>query len=189
MINDRRNRHTVANGRSLRVNTEHLAKVSRHLAGFLINCFPVGLVVQPILTDLKLDVGIVAGAVITGTASPRTIIPGHGLYRCHSPIRQLADPEIQACFPLNMIPVVPVLVLAQKIQQFRTIGSIIIRLNISLQPRIICAGRMPQDSLRCKFASPPVAGALRHHTDQRLVLIVILHQVLLSPALLPGLRA
>ena len=121
MINDRRNRHSVTVGRSLRINTEHPAKISRHLTGFLVTGFPVRFIVQPILTDLKLDVGIVAGAVITGTASPRTVIPGHSLYCCHSPVRKLADPEVQACFPIDMIPIVTVLIFPQKVQKFCTV--------------------------------------------------------------------
>ena len=188
MVNDSRHRETLVTDRPFRIDTKHPAKISCHLTGFLIHSIEVAGIVQAVLTDLELDVRIVAGSFTAGATPPRAVIPRHRLHSSNRTVCQLTDPEVQTRLHFFMVPVVPVLVLAQKIQQFRTIGSIIIRLNISLQPRIICAGRMPQDSLRCKLPSSLIAGALRHHADQRFILIVILHQVLLSPALLRGLR-
>lgn len=182
VVDDGRTGHAIYTDRSLGIDIEHLTKISRHFEGFLVGRIPVGLIVQTVLADLELDMRIVAGSLRSAAASPRTIIPRHGLHGSHSSVGELSDPEIQTCLLRDMVPVIAVGVLAQLIQQGRSVRGTIIRLNVSLQPGVICAGRMPKHALRCELARAFVTGALGHHADQRLVILIVFHIGVLSPA-------
>ena len=189
MINNRRHRESLVVDCVLRIDTKHPAEISCHLTGFLIHSIEVAGIVQTIFADFELYMRIVAGAFATRAATPRAVIPGHRLHSSNRTVCQLTDPEVQPRLHFFMVPVITILILTQAIQPFGSVRSFIIRLDISLQPWIVRASRMPQHTLRCKLPGAFIAGALSHHANQRLVLIVILHGFLLSPACQRGFSA
>jgi hypothetical protein len=117
VIDNSRDLQTVIADRPLRINAEQLTQVGRHLAGFLVDSVPVILIIQSVLTYLELDVSVIAGAFTAVAAPPGSIIPGHGLYRCHRTIGKLPDPEVQASLTIDVIPVVGISVLSRRFSQ------------------------------------------------------------------------
>ena len=74
-----------------------------------------------------------------------------------------------------MIPVIPVGVLPYQLYHRIPVRRIVIRLDISLDRRIIRTGAMPEHALHRHLLRTLIAGTLRHHADNWLILITVLH--------------
>ena len=181
MAEDCRNGHAVVFDRPIRIDAIELAEICCDLAGLFVSGIEIGFISQPIFANLELDMGVIAGSFRSASASPRTVIPGHGLERGHSPVSQFADPAVKTCLDFLMVPVISVAVLSDQFDHLSSVLRIIIRLDITTEPRVIRAGAVPEDTLRGNLTCSLIAGALRHHAHSRFILIAVLHMLLQSP--------
>ena len=170
----------------MRVDPELPAQIGCDLAGLPVGGLKVGPVVHAVLADLKLNPAGVAGTLGAGTAAPGTVIPRHGLDGGHRAVGQLANPAVHPRLPVDMVPVVVILVLAQQLQPVVPICRVVAGLDVPLEIRVVRPGIMPEDALDLHLAGALVAGALGLHAHQRLVVLVILHGFLLPPAHISG---
>lgn len=107
-------------------------------------------------------------------------VPGHRLNRRDAPVRELPDPGVQARLCVDVVPVVLVRVGAQLGQELGSVGCAVVRLNISLEGRVVRPGAVPQDALDRHLLGALVARALCHHARHGRVAFAVLHDVLFA---------
>ena len=174
---DRRNVDAVDLDRAVRINAEKLAEVGRDLAGLLVDLFEVCGIGQTVLADLELDPAVVAGAFAAASAAPRLEVPRHRLNGGDSSVGQLSDPAVQTGLTRDVVPVVPVGVLADQGDHLGLVGGVVVGLDVALQVGVIGPGAMPEHALDCHLLGALVACALCHETLDGLVCVAVLHGV------------
>ena len=175
MAEDRRDPHAVVDDSSVWVDAIELAQVCRDLAGLPISLLEVAPVRQVVLADFELNPVVVAGAFSAGAAAPRAVVPRHGLHGGDGAVRELADPAVEPCITVDVVPVVLIPVGAQKGEHPCAVRRVVVRLDVALQVGVVRSRRMPKDTLDGHRPGALVTGALRLHADQRLVILRVFH--------------